>query len=266
MRFSPPLLAPWVYPVALIAAALAATAAVLFGELKVKDLLTPLLAIFATFFGATFAFRLNEAKELRALSNSRREALNRALFTLIRQANAVRQLTRDFQKYSSQFERAFNMPAYSPPTYADLTFDFSELDFLLDSSKPSILFALSIEEERFHQMISAIQIRNEFYVGEVQKAMAVHQVNGKKITAAKLEALLGERLFHGAVRGAEEAWQHVIKTDSSLPEIYEELRQLAKEIYPAHRFIDYEKVELATSPVETSKSIESFPADYRWKW
>lgn len=258
--FSP----PWTYPLALLVAVLVVVAALHTGELKIKDILTPVLAIFGTFFGATFAFRLNEAKDFRSLSNSRREALNRALFTLARQTNAVHQLSRDFQKYTSRFERAFNMPAMKPPTYADLVFNMAELDFLLESTNPSILFILSIEEERFHQTISAIQIRNEFYVDEVQKALSAQKINGKATTAAKLEALLGDRLFHGAMNGADMAWQHVTNTNLSLHHAQTELLKLAKEIFPGHKFISYEKVE-AAAPEEPAKSFETSKIDYRWK-
>lgn len=36
------------------------------------------------------------------------------------------------------------------------------------SKNPNIIFELSIEQERFHQTMEAIKIRNEFHVNEYQ--------------------------------------------------------------------------------------------------
>lgn len=265
MKTSLPFSPPWTYTVALITSVLVVVVALNTGVLTTKEILTPVMAIFATFFGAMFAFRLNEAKDLRSLSNSRREALNRALFILIRQKNAVHQLELGFQKYTSLVERAFNMPAMKPPAYADLVFSMAELDFLLESKNPAILFMLSIEEERFHQTISAVQIRNEFYVDEVQKALSAQKINGRATTLLELQALLGERLFHGAMNGADMAWQHVTNTNLSLQHAHAELHKLAKEIFPGHKFLSYDKVE-ATVSEEPAKPFETSKIDYRWKW
>lgn len=258
--------APWIYPAGLVFALLIVSVGLYTQVLTTKDILTPVVAIFGTFFGATFAFRLTEAKETRTLSNSRREALNRALFTFIRQANAVHQLARSFQEFPSKFEGAFLMPALKPPGYDELVFNISELDFLLDSTNPGILLQLSIEEERFHQMISAIQIRNEFYVEEVQKALSDKQINGKKISVNQLKALLGERLFDGAVNGSDAARKHVMAAEESLPKSHAELLKLAKELYPDNKFISYEKIEIEAAHAEPLVQLDSPEPDYRWKW
>ena len=160
------------YAFALFATAVTIAIAVFTNTISLKDLITPVLSIFGTFFGATFAFRITEEKELRKLLNSRREALNRASFILIRQANAIHQLYRDFERFPSPFEKAFNLPALKPPSYQDLEHTLSDLDFLLDSSNPSLLMEVAIEQERFHQALESLRARNEFYVEEVQPAIA----------------------------------------------------------------------------------------------
>jgi hypothetical protein len=263
-RFAP---APWIYPFALFGAGMVIAIAFHANYLTPKDILSPVLSVFGTFFGATFAFRLNEAKEAKKLSEVRREAINRALFTLIRQANAAHQLVLDLQKYRAAFDIAFNMPAIQPPAYVDLVINFSELDFLLDSSDPSLLLRLTIEQERFQQMISTIRIRNEFYVSEIQQAMSQHRLNGTKTSLDELKQLFGERLFWGAYNGAKEVWQHVTSTALSVPVVHKELHKLAKEIFPGRKFMSY---EITVDPdVELGEPFAAPPVfsktDYRWQ-
>lgn len=230
----------WTYPFALVIAAAAVATAVYIDALSLKELITPVLSLFGTFFGATFAFRLTEEKEARKLNNSRREALNRALFVLVRQANAVHQIARDFEKFPAPFEKAFNLPALKPPPYQDLVHNLSDLDFLLDSPNPGLLMELAIEQERFHQAFESLRIRNELYVGEVQPALAKLALNGKNVSVEQAANLLGERLFGGAMNGAEIAWQHISSSNVSIPAVHKALLLQAKALFPGRKFITYD--------------------------
>ncbi len=210
------------------------------GELGLKGIGTSVLALFGTFLGATLAFRLNEQKEEAETARKKREALNRALFVLIRQHNAIIQLKRDMDACPNDFHLAFNMPALKPPSYADLFQHVADLEFLIDSGNPNILFKLTIEQERFHQAIDSIRIRNEFYVNEVQPQLAATGMNGKRVTLEDAEALLGERIFGGAMNGAIHAKKHLNDSNDSIPKVLEELRTEAKELFPGHKFLDYQ--------------------------
>lgn len=233
-------LSRWMYPLALAAAILAVTITIYTGAASLKDLVTPLLSLFSTFFGATFAFRLNEEKELRKTHALRREAINRALFVLVRQTNAIHQITQNFEKFPSLFEKAFNLPALKPPPYQDLSQSLSDLEFLVETSTPSLLMQVAIEQERFHQALESIRIRNEFYVVEVQPALAALALNGKRVTVEEMAASLGERLFSGAMSGAQSAWEHASLCTQSIPTVHKALFQEAKLLYPEHKFISYE--------------------------
>lgn len=208
--------------------------------LGLKDIGTSVLTLFGTFMGATLAFRLNEQKEEAETARKQREALNRALFILIRQHNAIIQLKRDMDAYPSPHHLAFNMPALKPPSYTDLVQHITDLEFLIDSSNPNLLFNLTIEQERFHQAIDSLRIRNEFYVNEVQPQLAATRLNGKNVTPAEAETLLGERIFAGAMSGARHAKKHFDDSTESIPEVIEALRALAKELFPKHKFLAYQ--------------------------
>lgn len=231
----------WVYPAAFALVLVAVAVAVATETLSTRDLLVPAISLLGTFFGATFAFRLNQDKEERKLSDDRREALNRASFVLIRQWNAMDQLLRQFKEYPPPFHRAFNMPALTPPSYSDLTQQIADLDFLIDSSNPGLLMDLIIEQERFQQAIESLRIRNRFYVEEVQPALEKHKLNKQTVSGEQVEQLLGERLFQGAINGSENAWQHISAASESIPKAHQALLAEARKLFPGRKFITYER-------------------------
>lgn len=100
---------------------------------------------------------------------------------------------------------------------------------------------IAIEQERFHQALDSMRIRNEFYVGEVQAALEKLALNGKQVTVVEAASLLGERLFGGAMNGAEIAWQHISSCNETIPTVHEALLRQAKALYPGHKFITYER-------------------------
>jgi hypothetical protein len=224
-----------------VAAAVAVALAFQQGAIGAKEVATAVLALLGTFLGATFAFRLNQDKEEKKLHKERREALNRAMFILARHANAVHQLKRDYEKFTDPIERAFNLPALKPPSYADVVHNFVDLEFLLESADPNILFRLTIEQERFQQVIESVNTRNEFYVNEYQPKLAAVALNGKLTTVQELSALLGERIFGGTLNGTAIAYEHLCASDVSIPEIQSALLSAAKKIYPGSKFVTYEK-------------------------
>lgn len=230
----------WVYGI--ITALVSAIAGVLLwhGNLTLTHIGTSVLALFSTFLGATLAFRLNEKKEKEAIARKQREALNRALFVLIRQENAIALLKKWMDPYTDKFLLAFNMPASKPPNYTDLIQDMSSLEFLIESTNPNILFKLAIEQERFHQTLESLRLRNEFYVSEVQRAVAEKGLTGQHVTAEQVEDLFGVRVFHSAMNYAVMARDHVLKSADSLPELRAELRALCKKLFPKRKFLDFE--------------------------
>ncbi len=220
-----------------VAIAIAATVFIYTGVMDLKDLFTSgILPLFATYLGAFFAFKLNEDKETSKLQATRREALNRTLFVLARQRNAIHQLKKDFDRFSSPLEKAINLPAFKPPAYSDLIHNFADLEFLLESPEPNLLFKLTIEQERFHQAIDSINIRNEFYVNEMQPALA----NLQGVRFEEVEKLLDKRLFGQAMNGAKNAYELICACNKCLPALHTEMRKLAKTTFLGHKFLDFE--------------------------
>ena len=212
-----------------------------FEKLELKDIGTGLLALLGTLLGATLAFRLNEDKESKKEIATRRTALNRALFVLARQKNAVNLIARELEPFKTPFDRAFNFPAAKVAPYQDLVHRFEDLEFMLNTFDVNVVMRLTVEQERFHQMLETLRIRNEFYVHEVQPEIARHHMNGKNADIQAVAELFGARLFGTAMNQAATLWDHVESSLKSIPDMHEELRAVAKRLYPNSNFVGFVK-------------------------
>jgi len=204
-----------------------------------RDLVAALLALFGTFLGALFAFRLNENKETRKLTAARKAALNQALFALIRQYNAMRTYAKYLAPFSDTVLRAINLPAHKPPTYSDLFIEFQELGFLLEGEYANVLMRLMVEQERFHQALGAIRIRNEFHVTELQPTLENLKLNGSSLTEAEIASALGERVYGTALSYGEAVFTNITENVQGLAAAHEELFKTAKALYPDEKFLKF---------------------------
>jgi len=209
--------------------------------LTTKEIAGFLLATLGTFLGAFFAFRLNEHKDKDKIIREQKKALNRALFILGRQQNVLLLLNEHLSLFKNEFERTFNLPALSLPSYPDLIQNFQELDFLFESSQPNILMMLAIEQERFYQTMESIRIRNTFYVNEVLPEIHRLELNHKELTLSQISKVLGEKIFGEAINGTRSLYFHVEQGNKSISELLETLFKLAKEIFPDERFPKFER-------------------------
>ena len=227
----------YLYAVLVAIAAIALFVFAWSGAVTEKEVAGSFLAILGTFLGALFAFRLSENKEQVKIEKEQKAALNRAFFVLARQYNAINSLAKHMTPYPSEFERAFNLAANKPPSYLDLTHNFQDLEFLLETAHPNVLMRLAVEQECFHQALEALRIRNDFYVNEVQPELARQSLNGQMVTVEQMATALGERIFGTAVNGANSLYSHVQESSKSIPAMHAELFNVAKELFSDERFI-----------------------------
>lgn len=251
-----PKLPHWLSYAAIIS--IAAIVVVLFaadGSFERKDLATGLFALFGTFAGALLAFRLEESRDKAKEVRAQKAAINRALVVLGYQHNEVRTYRDLMLPYKIDAELAFNFPASQPPDHPDMRQRFDDLDFLLDSNRPQILFELIIEQERFDQAMAMIRHRNEFYVEKVQPAFARFIGNGKLVSTGEVEDAIGEYLYGGAMQGAISMREHIEGSNVSLPGLQEKLRETAKELYPGEKFVRFDTVPLANEKAEVVANV-----------
>jgi hypothetical protein len=190
------------------------------------------------FIGAYSAFFLKSYEENIKVKNNEVAALNSAIFVLIRQRNTILILKKHLDKYKTDFERGFNLPAMAPPDYSGVRQNIEKLEFLFKNN-PQILFNLSIEQERFDQAMAAVNIRNNFYVDEIQITINKLRMNGELETLIGLESKLGERLYKGAIFQAQYMYEHVDKAEVTLEQTCNKLCEVAKDMYPKEKIIKW---------------------------
>lgn len=166
------------------------------------DVVGLVVSLFSVFFGASLAFKADAQKEQEKEKEKKVKSLNLALFSLGRMINAVEIMKHSMKPYMGDaIKMAFFMEASKNVEYGDISFEYADLDFILDSSDKNLLLEISIEKERFEQVLAASQIRSDFYVNEYQKVFEAKGLSGKKMNASQLRAEIGERIYEGVLTG-----------------------------------------------------------------
>lgn len=167
--------------------------------LAAKDIGSAILAGISTLIGAFYAFRLSERKEMEGERARRTQALNRALFTLGRQVNAIQYLQDEVSSYDTDAKRLFGCKAAMPPDYSDVRVDFESLSFLLDSHDPDLLLRLSVEQDGFHQVMRAISLRAQYFIDQFQPAIMASGIAPGSFTLNDAREKIGPLIFDSAL-------------------------------------------------------------------
>lgn len=203
-----------------------------------KEVGTAAMSLIATFFGATFAFRLNQEKEAKAKAKEEIEAINNVLFLLIRFANAVAIYKMDYDALPTDAHRAFSLPAMMPPDYSNLKINYGSINFLIENN-PQLLMDISIEEERFFQTIESIKRRNEFYVNKFQPLMEKMIKRDEKINPETAKIAMGELIYGTNMNAVQDAKMHIDETYKSLPILINHLHAAGKQAHSDGIFLKY---------------------------
>lgn len=168
-------------------------------------------------------------------------ALNLAIFTLMRQQNAAENMWNSFRAHPTNESLAFEMPALKVNDYERIKQDLDSLAFLSAGKGVNVLLELTVEEERFEQMMFAIRQKHQHTVATVMPEMMAEGLTDRPVTIADIKAGISDKAFVGALQAAEQARDEVGAFRESAMEMHRKLRSLAKELFPDGRFIDYEK-------------------------
>lgn len=200
-----------------------------------------LIILIGAFFGSYSAFKLNDKKSIQENYLAEKAAINKGLFITCLMMNAIKSVCKSYGPYESSPSRPFNLPAIKPSNYDHLRFDFESLCFLLEDS-PQLLMDLDVEQKRFEMVFSAILLRNNFYVNEVQPVLSDSGLSNGDVTKEALKKTLGDRLFYGLENYTNEIYFHLKLTDKSLNEMYEEIIAEAKKRFPNEKFIKWQSI------------------------
>jgi hypothetical protein len=208
--------------------------------------------ILATFFGATFAFKLNSLKESKKLQEDQLNALRIALFILAQQENALRLVWRDFSKWEKRPDRIFNMKPMKLPEWGNLKQDYSSLAFLLNDD-PQLLLDLTIEDQRFSQAMNTVTMMSEFFVNELHPTLAAKGLHKQETTIQQANELIGPVLFGKAKLYTDQVLSHIPASVASIPAVAARVFTTGKRRFPHEKFLKIEAE--ATTPTVTLHDI-----------
>ena len=213
------------------------------------DLLNPIATLFASFAGAWAAFKLQSADKNRDIRRANITAANRALLTLMQQANTLKLYQTDqINPHRENPGRHFAIRATLPYELETLRFDFGSLGFFDSPKEQQILFELSVEERRFIEALRAINARSELMLSEADpKLSAAGFLDGGSYTGADLQAALGQPLYKKLERLTNDVIYHVDRTNDSIVEMKDKFLLAANARYPDTKFVNFEF--LGTQPV-----------------
>lgn len=206
------------------------------GSIPNTNIPTVLTSLLSTFIGASFAFHLNTAKERRKEDDAEIASLRVALFTIAQQQNTVVNLYKTIGAWRDRKDRALRMRPISPPDHSHLRQDLAALSFMLED-EPGLLLELSVEDDRFAQVITSIKQHMEFHVAEVQPAIEKHNLRGKSLSIEEIRNVMGARIYDTAAALADSIFEHVVATEDSLRIISPKIFCYAKARFADKKFL-----------------------------
>ncbi len=164
--------------------------------------------------------------------------LNKALFILLRQINAVEGFGQEIDKFPEDEKLAFMMPAYKENDYYDLKLDFDGLAFLSSTKYTQDLFNLTIEQERFEQVLESLRIRHKHYQEKVMPEMIASGLTDRKANLEEYIRKLSVESYKGAIQGAKQMRSEINAYRESSLRMHKRLNSLSKELFPGRGFIE----------------------------
>lgn len=223
-------------------------------EAIVNQLVPALATLVAAFIGAWFAFRLTDKAHARQTENQNVAAINRALFVVLRQFNAVKNV-RDqlIDPVRNEPGRFIKMLALMPLDYSALKPDFESISFLLETDKRGLMVDLMLENERFHNVIEGVNERSKLHLEVIQPLLVSAGIReGGEYPLGAMEKALGPQFGPHLKRSTEDAINHIDSCYRSLLEFGNHFADEMKKSYPKKSFIKFESKEARKSRPETN--------------
>lgn len=202
--------------------------------------------IFSTVLGAYIAFRYNasierQKREVLISENQIVEVakLNRALFNLGRQLNAIGNMKLVLSRYNNDYELAFVMRVEKNFDKSAMI-DLDELTLILPDELPMLL-DLDNEQAGFLTTLESFQVRSDFFINRLQPEMAGLGLLDRKVTLDELHEKLPYGTYKGAIQSVNIFKENVEKTSIGLEKVFDKLRLACKNKYPEASFINIEK-------------------------
>jgi len=213
-------------------------------HIDIPTILGGLLTLVTAFFGAYFAFKLNDSKDSRREVLNNVDSANKAIFQVIRAYNF-------YSGYQKQFIEPFRgSPAVHyqiPPAMGFLDWrlelDYDSLSFLFGKNAGTLLLKLNDLEVLTRTTIESIQTRNHIHVNLVQPKMdAAGIADGLEISLGELDIIIGERIAQTLEKLTIELIRCIDDGVDNSDSLAVEMHEKIKEIYPDEKVIKMDKI------------------------
>lgn len=204
-----------------------------------KTILEASAALAAAFFGAHYAFKLQNEKNKEENDFRDTQAANRAIFELIRTHNKFLAIEKQFiiPHINNPSRHLLIMPAVGI-TVTPTQINYDSLAFLFPSNKPNILGTLSSVEQEICSTIEVIEKRSNFHYDNVQPVIEnLEKIYGTHIPANEIEKALGTRFSKILSDSTDFMIEGVAAVIEGTRNHIELLHSQTIEIYPGHKII-----------------------------
>jgi hypothetical protein len=201
-----------------------------------------LATLVAAFYGARYAFQFQKDKEKE--DNKKRNVVNgnSAIFNIMRMTTTLRNI--QIQIIDPGRDRPVRFHQMQPTLHLindDIKINIESLYFLLETDDRNLLGELVTEEARYRSALSAINERSRLHIEEVQPLLErAGIVEGGDYSLARIEEVLGNRLYITIQQATEQAINHVDNAVVSLQQVADKLRASLKKVYPDETIIGFE--------------------------
>ena len=202
--------------------------------------LPALATLMAAYFGAKYAFDLQNEKEKEEIKKKNIVNGNMTIFNLTRMINKL--LDYQHQIIDPVRDKATSFLEMRPTSHSErdyISLNLESLSFLIETEDPNILGELSVEESRYQSALDAINERSIIHRNEVQPLLEKQGIVERgAYTFEMIEAAIGNRLYTILKRSTEQVIDHVDTTLECAYKISNKLSKVLRQKYPNEKIIN----------------------------
>lgn len=211
---------------------------------KLAEILLPTVAtLAAAFFGARYAFALQNNKREAEIALNRVEAGNRAIFQL---ANIYTKVCNFRDQFIEEHRKSTIRCVAIKPAIGlgqPIEIDFDSLVFLLQSKDPNILAELYQFQSMVYSAYELILSRSNLHAESVQPRLEEEAASDPehRVDTNKIRDILGERTYVTLVQNTDDMIESVDAVIADSDVLVKRLRRLLTQLFPGHVIIDFKK-------------------------
>jgi len=208
------------------------------GILDEKTFVSGFVTLTATLMGGVLLYLWNSEEQDKVRTRHEVGAINRALLVLARQVNVSLQLAEEFAVYPNNYLLAFGYPPRTLPAFLNMMQKFEDLEFILED-EPDLVFRLTIQQERFEQMVNAFHVRANFHATSMKAEWERLGLGSELPLEQALIKIIDPQIHKSALKYTSQMTEHVKLFQLSAKDEIAALNAFDKKRYPGRKLIDF---------------------------